>query len=255
VTLALVADAPGPCALPGLAPRLAPEARARLQLLLIRRAASWAVAAAARHAVLLVLGGGGEADVAAVLPRGVTVLRVEGGAGGVAGGTEARAERDARGAAGGVEAAADRGMLRLVRAAAEQAHSGPFVATAIALPRLGPEHVAAAWADLDAGVRVVFGPTLEGGAYLVGLADVAAELDARHGEVLPGLLAPPGGPAGLGSAFETAHGGGDVVGLLRHERALVTPQDVTAFLADPLLDAELRAALTGAPDPGATGAA
>ena len=36
------------------------------------------------------------------------------------------------------------------------------------------------------------------------------------------------------------------VGLLRHERALRTPADAAAFLADPLTPAEVRAALAGA---------
>jgi hypothetical protein len=40
---------------------------------------------------------------------------------------------------------------------------------------------------------------------------------------------------------------GAEVGLLRHERLLLTPDDAAAFLADPLLDRAVRAALaTGA---------
>ena len=34
------------------------------------------------------------------------------------------------------------------------------------------------------------------------------------------------------------------VGLLRHERALTTPDDAAALAADPLVDPELRAALS-----------
>jgi hypothetical protein len=47
-------------------------------------------------------------------------------------------------------------------------------------------------------------------------------------------------------ALELARGLGHEVGLLRHERALATPDDAAAFLADPLLAPELRAALAGA---------
>ncbi len=45
--------------------------------------------------------------------------------------------------------------------------------------------------------------------------------------------------------LERAREAGASVGMLRHERMLETPGDVAALLADPLLDAELRAALSG----------
>ena len=45
--------------------------------------------------------------------------------------------------------------------------------------------------------------------------------------------------------LERARRLGAEVGMLRHERLLVTPDDAAALLADPLLPAELRAALAG----------
>ena len=50
---------------------------------------------------------------------------------------------------------------------------------------------------------------------------------------------------GIGLVLERAREAGASVGMLRHERMLETPGDVAALLADPLLDAELRAALSG----------
>jgi len=109
------------------------------------------------------------------------------------------------------------------------------VVAGAAWPRLGRGHAAAAYSDLRAGARAVFGPALDGGAYLVAVPDRATD-----------LLSLPEGPAGLPRALETARTRGDEVGLLRHERELATPADAAAFLADPLLAPELRAALAGA---------
>lgn len=192
MTAIVVADAPGPECLPGLAPLLGPDARARLQTALIARAASWA-AAAARGRAVLVLAGESTDALAAEPPPGVEVLH------GVA-------------------------PSRLA--------TGPVLLAGAAWPRLGPEHAAAAWSDLDAGAVAAFGPALDGGAYLIALARPAPE-----------QLALPVGPAGLPRAIEAARVHGDEIGLLRHERALVAPDDAVAFLADPLLDADLRALL------------
>jgi glycosyltransferase A (GT-A) superfamily protein (DUF2064 family) len=193
VTVRIVAEAPAAACLPGLAPLLAPDARARLQRLLIARAARWAVAAA-RGPVELALAGAADAALATALPRGV---RIVAGAGDPVAG------------------------------------SGPVLVAGAAWPRLGPEHAAAAWADLDAGAGAGFGPALDGGAYLVGLAEPDPEL---------AIL--PQGPAGLPRAIEAARARGREVGLLRHERALADPDDAAAFLADPLLESSLRDALS-----------
>ena len=177
-------------------------ARSRLQLLLIARAARWAVAARARRRRLLVIEGepADEAALAAALPAGVRMLM---GAG--------------TGAA---------------RRAPRTPSAGRSSLAGAAWPRLGPEHAAAAWSDLDAGAAAVFGPALDGGAYLIAVAAPA-----------PAPLALPAGPGGLARALEAARVRGDEIGLLRHERALVDVGDAAAFLADPRLAPELRAAL------------
>jgi glycosyltransferase A (GT-A) superfamily protein (DUF2064 family) len=111
---------------------------------------------------------------------------------------------------------------------------GPLLVARSDCPRLGPEHAAAAVADLRAGCDLSVGATLDGGWYLLGLGeprddllDLAAAADGSTGA----LLARAGGLRAE-------------VGMLRHERALATPGDVAALLADPLVDGELRAALS-----------
>jgi glycosyltransferase A (GT-A) superfamily protein (DUF2064 family) len=194
VTAIVVAAAPVPGCLPGLAPLLDAHARARLQARLIERAAAWAAAAARGRAVLVLEGASGE-RLDATLPPGVEVVD-----------------------------AASRG----------DAVDGPLLLAGAAWPRLGPEHAAAAWSDLEAGAGAVFGPALDGGAYLVALARPDAD-----------LLTLPRGPAGLPRAIEAAQAHGHEVGLLRHERGLAGPDDAAAFLADPLLADDLRALLRG----------
>ena len=81
--------------------------------------------------------------------------------------------------------------------------------------------------------RDVGASLLDGGAYLVALA--APE---------PELLALPPAPAGLARALEDVRDRGQEIGLLRHERRLATPDDAAAYLADPLLGADVREALT-----------
>jgi len=210
VTAVVVAESPVPGCLATLAPLLADAARAALQVVLVRRAAAWAVATAPGRAVLA-LAGEPPAGLADRLPAGVAIVAGEAGA-----------------AAGPAGAA-------LVRAAAGRFGDGRVLVAGAAWPRLGAEHAAAALGDLAAGAASVFGPALDGGAYLVGLAEPVAD-----------LLLLPAGPAGLPRALELARGLGHEVGLLRHERALATPDDAAAFVADPLLAPELRAALTGA---------
>ena len=58
---------------------------------------------------------------------------------------------------------------------------------------------------------------------------------------------PVAGPmpsGGIGAVLERARAHDASVGLLRHERVLTTPGDADALIADPLVDAELRAALS-----------
>ena len=105
---------------------------------------------------------------------------------------------------------------------------GPLVVLPAICPRLGCRHVEAALADLAGGCDVAYGPTLEGDWYLAALAAPRAELLT-------------------GSPFTAAREHAVEVGLLRHERALRTPADAAACLADPLTPADVRAALGGAP--------
>ena len=206
----VIADAPGaPDVLAGLAPLLDAERRAALQALLVRRAAAWAAAAAPGRAAIAVAPAGAVAAVAALLPAGVTAFAQEG---------------DGRAAV-------------LTAAVARVAH-GPVLIALPGCPRLGAAHAEAALADLAAGCDVVFGSTLDGGWYLAGLREPRPELLT----VAPDAWQRAGG---IGLVLERAREAGASVGMLRHERMLETPGDVAALLADPLLDAELRAALSG----------
>jgi hypothetical protein len=110
---------------------------------------------------------------------------------------------------------------------------GPLLIARADCPRLGPDHAAAALGDLAAGCDVVFGATFEGGWYLAGLREPRVELLA---------VAPESG--GVGPVARRARELDAEVGMLRHERILATPADVAALRADPLLPAELRAALS-----------
>jgi glycosyltransferase A (GT-A) superfamily protein (DUF2064 family) len=204
----VIAHAPGdPAALAGLAPLLDAGGRAALQALLLRRAARWAASAAPGGAHVAVYGGRA-GDVAELLPPGVAALPVAG------------CERD-----------------ELLGAAIAKLGRGPLLVAGADCPRLGAAHAAAALSDLAAGCDVVFGATLEGDWYLAGLREPRAELLD---------VAPDAGrrPAGLAPVLRRAAELGAEVGMLRHERVLATPGDAAALLADPLLPAELRAALS-----------
>ena len=114
---------------------------------------------------------------------------------------------------------------------------GPLLIAGTTCPRLGPAHAAAALDDLASGCDLTFGATLEGDWYLAGLREPRPELlelaalrvgrDRRRARAAP--------------ARSDAS-----VGLLRHERVLATPDDAAALAADPLVDPELRAALSAA---------
>ena len=106
------------------------------------------------------------------------------------------------------------------------------------VPRLSVAHLAGAALDLDDGADASFGSTLDGGAYLLAMREVRADLLA-HG---------PGGkpgPAGMAQAFAVAQQTGVEVGLIRMERRLREPADAAAMLADPLLPDLVRQLLTG----------
>ena len=191
---------------PELAPLLDAKRRAALQALLIRRAAAWAAAAAPGTAFAAVEGP--LDDVAGLLPGGVTAFAQEGG-----------------------EPAA------VLAAAIARIGRGPLLIAGTDCPRLGAGHAAAALGDRAAGSDVVIGATLEGGWYLAGLREPRPELLT----VAPDAWQREGG---IGLVLRRAAELGAEVGMLRHERLLVTPADAAAMLADPLLPADLRAALS-----------
>ena len=203
----VVARSPAsPAVKPELAPLLDADRRAALQALLIRRAAAWAAAAAPGAAFVAV--DGPLDDVAALLPPGVTAFAQE------------------RGEPAAVLAAA---IGRIGR--------GPLLIAGADCPRLRADHADAALGDLAAGADVVFGATLEGGWYLAGLREPRPELLT----VAPEAWQREGG---IALVLRRAAELGAEVGMLRHERLLVTPADAAALLADPLLPRDLRAALS-----------
>ena len=156
-----------------------------LQELLIRRAAAWAASVAPEAAFVAVEGS--LDGVAGLLPPGVTAFEQQGC-----------------------------GPADVLARAIERIGRGPLLIGAADCPRLGVAHAAAALDDLAAGCDVVIGATLEGGWYLAGLREPRPELLT----VAPDAWQREGGIAlVLGRAAEL----GAEVGMLRHERLLVTP--------------------------------
>ena len=114
---------------------------ARLQALLVRRAADWALAAAPPAARSSRRPEAELAAVAALLPAGVEAV-----------------------------AAAD------LRAGVAAVGRGPLLIAGTTCPRLGPAHATAALDDLASGCDLTFGSTLEGDWYLAGLREPRPEL-------------------------------------------------------------------------------
>jgi uncharacterized protein len=96
------------------------------------------------------------------------------------------------------------------------------------LPRLRPEHAAAALEDLEAGCDVVLGPVVDGGLYLIGIAHPVPKLFALPEQSWRGRDV-------MMIALSAVREAGLELGILRAERALHRPADVRAALADPLL--------------------
>ncbi len=110
---------------------------------------------------------------------------------------------------------------------------GPLLIAWPELPRWRPEHTTATLTDLADGYELAVGPLFDGGFYLVALA--------RPLGVLFGLPdATWRSPDSMTTVLGAAHAAGVAGGMLRAERALRTPGDVRAALADPLLDPQLR---------------
>jgi hypothetical protein len=120
--------------------------------------------------------------------------------------------------------------------AAFAAGAGTVLVASARAPRLGPEHARMALTDLEDGAAATFGPGMDGGWYLVGLA-------APH-ETLLGLLGESVAGADVMARLLAAASAADLeVGLLRMERLLLTARDAAALRVDPLTPEPVRAAL------------
>lgn len=152
----------------------------------------------------------------------------------------AQAESVGRAVAGDGVRLADRGEgLSDAVSHAYEGHDGPLLVVWPSLPRLTPQHAAAAWGDLTAGCDLVLGPVIDGGLYLLGLAEPLRQL-----AVLPGKLWQ--GPDVVATGLAAARDAGLEVGILRAERALRSSADIEAARADPLLPEQIRRILGGA---------
>ncbi len=107
-------------------------------------------------------------------------------------------------------------------------HSGPLVIVWPDLPRMRPEHAAAAIDDLAAGCDLSLGPVIDGGFYLVAMPRPVRQLFALPEQVWRSSDA-------VGAGLLAARESGLEVGIVRAERALHRPSDLRAALADPLL--------------------
>ena len=116
---------------------------------------------------------------------------------------------------------------------------GPLLVVWPLLFQLGAEHGMGALDDLRSGCDVVLGPVIDGGLYLLGLAHPVPELLSLPDERWQD-------PDVMTLGFTAARDAGLEVGILRAERALRSPADVHAALADPLLPEEIRAVLAPA---------
>ncbi|HEX3831258.1 MAG TPA: hypothetical protein VHW04_04755 [Solirubrobacteraceae bacterium] len=114
---------------------------------------------------------------------------------------------------------------------------GPVLVVWPELVRWRSDHAAGALDDLADDCEISVGPMFDGGFYLVAFARFVPALldlpdDAWQARDPIGLVADVARRSGLG------------IGLLRTERGLRTPADVSALLADPLVDDELRRLLS-----------
>jgi uncharacterized protein len=189
-----------------LEPLLGPDGCVALQSALIAQTADWArnVAPGAVH-------------VAHDPPDGGRELRA------LVGDTASLFPQNGDGIAGRLADAAARVFAR---------KDGPLLIVWPDLPRLRPEHSAAALDDLRAGCDAVLGPVIDGGLYLLGIPRPQPRLFALPEQ---SWRSPDVMMLGVAAARDA----GLEIGLLRGERALHRPADVRAALADPMLRGEL----------------
>ena len=190
-----------------LEPLLAPDGCARLQEVLIRRAAAWA--AAAGPAYVAFTPDDAHDEIAALAPDAKLIPQADGDLG---------------------------ARLAAATGAALEDHGGPVVLVGVDSPQLHAAHAAAAVDDLRAGIDMTVGPATDGGYYLIGLREPHPELFALPTEAW-------GGEDVLRLTLEAAATAGLSIGMLRSERDLDDAQDALAFLADPCTPEEVRAVL------------
>ena len=190
-----------------LEPLLGPDGCARLQAVLVRRAAAWA--AQVGDAFVAFTPDDARDEMAALAPGATLLPQVEGDLGD-----------------------------RLAAATGEvlERHGGPVVLVGVDTPQLRAEHAEAALDDLRDGIDVTFGPAADGGYYLVGLNEPRPELFALPTERW-------GGEEVLALSLAAAHQAGLSLGMLRAERDLDDEHDVRAFLADPFTPPDVREVL------------
>lgn len=193
-----------------LEPLLGAEGCARLQALLLARAARWAVDVAPGAAFVAFTPEESLAEVGALVPAGTDLFAQEG------------ADLGAR--------------LAAATARAFAMHDGPLLTVGTDLATLEPRHAAAALDDLADGIDVTFGPAFDGGYYLIGLREPHPEVFALPSEAW-------GGPRVLQLSLQAAAEAGLSLGMLRGERDLDTPADARAALADPRFPDDIAAAL------------
>ncbi len=110
--------------------------------------------------------------------------------------------------------------------------NGPLLIVWPDLPRLRPEHAAAALDDLESGCDAVLGPVIDGGLYMLGIPRPQPKLFALPEQ---SWRSPDVMMLGVAAARDA----GLDIGILRAERALHRPPDVRAALADPMLPGDI----------------
>lgn len=123
-------------------------------------------------------------------------------------------------------------------AVAHSRHRGPVVVVGTDLPTLTAAIITEAIGCVDAGCDAVFGPAVDGGYYLIGLAAPTPQLFALP----PGLW---GGSEVLAASMALAAAAGLQVAHLAPLRDLDTPADLTALIDEGQLPASVAAAVSG----------
>lgn len=189
---------------------LGPERASRLQAALLVRTAAWAQRTAHGAAFVAFEPAGAEEEVAGLVPAGVDLF--------------------AQPAVGGDQRA------KIAARRVFDFTGGPVLVVGTTLPALGGYHAEAAISDLRAGCDVVLGVAIGGGLYLLGLQALQPDLLGLVG-------ASHDGETTRRQARQVTDALGLQVGMLHYERALVTPDDARAMLADPLLPEDIAAPL------------